>query len=341
LNVNSNPQLLNAFAAIDLPLSSTSKAETSQSPDQDHPAIVALREYRTAKSAYTEKIKSLLDVIRPDGRIHAEYVPLGTDTGRFSCKDPNVQQIPGLRKAPIRKAFRAPEGRKLIKLDYNQMELRACASYTGETTLLKAYRDRADVHRLTASTIFGVPLEEVTSAQRSLGKTINFGFLYGMGAKGFAEGLKAKENIDVLISDAEFYRRKFFENYPGLKQWHSGCWDEVRRVPGPKEVRTPLGRRRWLADDGSNFNNFTSLTNVPIQGGCADATKLAMIVLADRFPQGTGFVAMLHDELVIETDAAIADEMLALAKQVMEESAGRVFDKVPMLVEGKVVDSWG
>jgi DNA polymerase I-like protein with 3'-5' exonuclease and polymerase domains len=127
-NLNSNPQLLNGFAAIGLSLNNTDKKEISRIEYQGHPAVAALIEYRQVKSAYTEKIQSLLAAIRPDGRIHARYEPLGTGTGRFSCHAPNIQQIPSGRKAPIRKAFKAPAGKKLIKLDYNQMELRACAS---------------------------------------------------------------------------------------------------------------------------------------------------------------------------------------------------------------------
>ena len=113
LNVNSNPQLLNAFATIGLSLNNTDKKETSRTEHQGHPAVAALIEYRQVKSAYTEKIKSLLAATRPDGRIHTKYEPLGTGTGRFSCHAPNIQQIPS---GPIRKAFTAPEGRKLIKL---------------------------------------------------------------------------------------------------------------------------------------------------------------------------------------------------------------------------------
>jgi DNA polymerase I len=300
---------------------------------------VALIEYRQVKSAYTEKIKSLLAAIRPDGRIHTEYGSLGTATGRFSCHAPNIQQIPNSRKAPIRKAFKAPQGRKLIKLDYNQMKLRACASYTGETRLIKAYKEGADVHRLTASTIFGVPPEQVTDAQRSLGKTINFGFLYGMGAEGFAGNLRSKENINLSVEQAKYYRDKFFELYPSLSQWHRDCWRQVRTVPQPKEIRTP-GFRRRLIKGGTDFNKFTDLTNTPIQGGCADAVKMAILALEAELPSGTGIVAMLHDELVIETDISIAEEMLTLAKQKMEESAGLVFKDVPMLVEGKIVDAW-
>jgi DNA polymerase-1 len=288
LNVNSNPQLLNAFAAIGLSLNNTDKKETSKTEYQGHPAVAALIEYRQVKSGYTEKIESLLAAIRPDGRIHTKHEPLGTGTGRFSCHAPNIQQIPNGRKAPIRKAFKAPEGRKLIKLDYNQMELRACASYTGETRLIKAYKDGADVHRLTASTIFGVLPEQVTDAQRSLGKTINFGFVYGMGAEGFARNLKSKENIDLSVERAKSYRDKFFELYPGLSRWHQDCWRQVRTVPQPKESRTP-GLRRRLIKGGTDFNKFTDLTDTPIQGGCADAVKMANPRFRSRTAIGNGY----------------------------------------------------
>jgi DNA polymerase I len=339
LNVNSNPQLLNAFATIGLSLNNTDKKETSRTEYQWHPAVAALIEYRLVKSAYTEKIKSLLAAIRPDRRIHTKYDSLGTETGRFSCHAPNIQQIPSGRKAPIRKAFKAPEGKKLIKLDYNQMELRACASYTDETRLIKAYKDGADVHRLTASTIFGIAPEQVTDAQRSFGKTTNFGFMYGMGAEGFARKLKSKENIDLSVERAKSYRDKFFELYPGFSRWHQDCWRQVRTVPQPKEIRTP-GLRRQLIKGGTDFDKFTDLTNTPIQGGCADAMKMAILALEAELPSGTGIVAMLHDELVIETDTSIAEEILTLAKQKMEECAGLLFTDVPMLVEGKILDSW-
>jgi DNA polymerase I-like protein with 3'-5' exonuclease and polymerase domains len=169
------------------------------------------------------------------------------------------------------------------------MELRACANYTGETRLIKAYKEGADVHRLTASTIFGVPPEQVTDAQRSLGKTINFGFLYGMGAEGFAGNLKSKENINLPVEQAKSYRDKFFELYPGLSQWHRDSWRQVRTVPQPKEIRTP-GFRRRLINGGTDFNKFTDLTNTPIQGGCADAVKMAILDLENELPSGTGIV---------------------------------------------------
>jgi DNA polymerase I-like protein with 3'-5' exonuclease and polymerase domains len=245
---------------------------------------------------------------------------------------------PERSQSPIRKAFKAPQGRKLLKFDYNQDRAPSLRQLHRETRLIKPYKDGVHVHSLTASILFGVPPEQVTDAQRSLGKTINFGFLYGMGAERFARNLKMKENLDLSVEQAKPYRDKIFELYPGLSRWHRDCWRQIWTVPEPKEIRTP-GLRRRLIKGGTDFNKFTDLTNTSIQGGCADAVKMAILALEAELPSGTGIVAMLHDELVIESDASSAEEMLRLAKQKMEESAGLVFKDVPMLVEGKIVDS--
>ena len=329
LNVNSNLQLLNAFAVIGLALPNTNKRTISQ--NHDHPAVEALIEYRRVKSAYTEKMESLLEAIRPDGRIHSRYDPLGTDTGRFSCKEPNIQQVPGARKAPIRKAFRAPAGRTLIKLDYNQMELRAAMSWTGETNGIVAFQAGQDLHQNIAS---------IVKVQRSLGKTINFGNIYGQNAKGFARRVKENEGLNITVEEAEFYRCKFFELYPGLSAWHKASWNLVRYTE-LTEVRTPYGRRRLIPKEVTDWEKFTSAVNVPIQGGCADAVKFSMIDLNAVLPEGTFLVAAMHDELVLETDIEKAAEIEVLAKKIMEKWAGAIFDKVPMLVEAKTCESWG
>ncbi len=328
LNVDSNPQLLNAFARIGLALPNTNKRTVSQ--NHEHPAVAALVEYRRVKSAYTEKMKSLLEVIRPDGRIHSPYDPLGTDTGRFSCKGPNIQQVPGIRKAPIRKAFRAPEGRKLIKLDYNQMELRAAMCWTDETNGIAAFQAGQDLHQNIAS---------IVKVERSLGKIINFGNIYGQSAKGFARRVKENEGLDITVEEAEFYKSKFFELYPKLLAWHKKSWSAARNT---SEVCTRGGRRRLIPREMTDWAKFTSIVNVPIQGGCADAVKLAMIELHEILPVGTFLVATMHDELVIETDIEKAPEIVALAKRIMEKWATEMFfNNIPMVVEAKTLDGWG
>lgn len=219
----------------------------------------------------------------------------------------------------------------MIKLDYNQMELRAAMSWTNETSGIAAFQAGIDLHQNIAT---------VVKVERSLGKIINFGNIYGQNAKGFARRVKENEGLNITVEEAEFYRRTFFDLYPGLAKWHKESWYKVRYTE-LREVRTPMGRRRLIPKEMTDWAKFTSIVNVPIQGGCADAVKLAMIELNEILPEGTFLVATMHDELVIETDIERAAEIEILAKHVTEKWAGVIFQKVLMLVEAKALESWG
>ena len=238
------------------------------------------------------------------------------------------------------KRFGLWKGGYLIKLDYSQMELRATASYTNEKVMLEAYRNGEDLHRKTASPIFGAPPEEVSKEQRARGKTTNFGYIFGQGPEGFARKAKEEDNLDISIEEATHYKTVFFQTYPKLKDWHQGVWDHIHRGL-ITEVRTSIGRRRLIPKGTKDWPIFTSSVNVPIQGGCADANKLSIIEIREVLPEGTFLVGTVHDEVIIETDIQIAPDILKLAKGVMEKWASTLFPGVPMLAEGVIWKSWG
>jgi DNA polymerase-1 len=280
--------------------------------------------------------ETLLEAINPDtGRIHSHFHQIGAPTGRMSCTDPNIQQVP--HAFDMRRCFRAPDGRKLVDADYSQIELRILADFTGDSGFVEAFRSGADLHRTTAAQVFGVKLEEVSKEQRDFAKRLNFGVVYGIGARRFAllTGLKETEAEDLL--------RRYFATYRDLDAWLREAGNKaVRERTAHRTVAGRLFRFNFDPED----RQASSLAhrggkNSPIQGSSADIIKRAMRLLHDRL-KGTGaaIVNVVHDEIVVECPAADADAMALVVKEEMKRAGEEYVKAVPVNVEAAVTDEW-
>ena len=306
---------------------------------EDFPLPAKILEHRglaKLKGTYTDKLAQL--ALPRTGRVHTHYAQAVAVTGRLSSNDPNLQNIP-IRTAEgrrVREAFVAAPGCVIASADYSQIELRIMAHISGDESLLKAFHAGLDVHRATASEVFGVPVEQVSSEQRRYAKTINFGLIYGMSAYGLARSL----SIDNTA--AKNFVEKYFARYPGVKQY----MDETRLSAKSKGyVETVMGRRLYLSEINSpngprRAGAERAAINAPMQGTAADLIKLAMVAVQkalDDQQRVTKMIMQVHDELVFEVPLAEVDWLKVEIPRLM---AGAAELKVPLLAEVGVGPNW-
>lgn len=306
---------------------------------EDYPLPAKLLEHRSLsklKGTYTDKLPLM---INPDtGRVHTNYAQAVAVTGRLSSNDPNLQNIP-IRTAEgrrVREAFIAPPGHVIVSADYSQIELRIMADISSDANLLKAFAEGMDVHRATASEVFGIEPAAVTSEQRRYAKTINFGLIYGMGAFGLAASLGIERNA------ASQYIERYFARYPGVKQYMD---DTKASAKERGYVETLFGRRIYLPEiNGGNGPRKAGAErqaiNAPMQGTAADLIKLAMIAVQaalDAQQRRTLMVMQVHDELVFEVPES---ELDWVRREIPRLMAGVATLKVPLLAEVGVGPNW-
>ncbi|MDT5060723.1 MAG: polymerase [Acidobacteriota bacterium] len=336
INIDSHVQLTRALKRIgitDLP--DSTRNWKLQPLAEKHPEIKTLLEYRTVQKALTSYGENILNEINPvTGRIHADFRQIGAPTGRFSCNNPNVQQVP--HAIEYRRCFRAPEGRKLVIADYSQIELRILADFTGDQGFVDAFNSGADLHKVTAAQVFSVPLEQVTKEQRDFAKRLNFGVVYGIGAQRFSmmTGLSLTQAEDLL--------RRYFATYRQLDAW---LRDAAQRAVRERTARTASGRLARFRFDPEDRQAISLAQrngkNTPVQGSSADILKRALRLLHDELRDTTAcIVNIVHDEIVVEADV---DETEAIAKKVEDAmcKAGEEYvKKVPVKVETEISDEW-
>ncbi len=325
LNPNSAPQIKARLADLGVVVPNVQE-ETLRSVQDRHPLIPLLLAHReAAKRAGTYGL-GFLDHAHPaTGRVHADYRQIGAATGRMSCSGPNLQNVP--RDPAYRACFRSDAGRVLVKADYSQIELRIAAQLSGDAAMREAFQRGDDLHARTARAVLG---REPNNGDRQLAKALNFGLVYGMGAETLREYARAGYGIDLADTEAEQFRKRFFAAYPGLRRWHR------RQSGSPIATRTLTGRRRL------NVEKFTEQLNTPVQGAGADVVKLALARLwQDRsaVPSAIPILAV-HDEIVVEVDAAEAEAARAWLRGHMEEAGREVVPDVPIAVEARVVEDW-
>jgi len=313
--------------------------ETLQVLAASHALPGKVLQYREIAKLESTYVRGLLE--RRDGktgRVHTTFDQTGTLTGRLSSLDPNLQNIPirseeGRR---IRRAFTAPEGRLLVSADYSQIDLRVLAHESEDPTLMESFARGEDIHRRTASEVFHLPAEQVSSDQRRAAKAINFGIVYGQ----TAFGLSAQ--LGISQQEASAYIKRYLERYPGVSAWVERNLERARKEGC---VRTLLGRVRWLPDlaaKNTALRQFTerAARNTPIQGGSADIIKIAMLQVAAELAKGRKTARMLlqvHDELVFEVEKGEVPAFASWVRGVME---GAVKLKVPVVVEAKAGLNW-
>ena len=306
---------------------------------RDYPLPKLLLEYRGVsklKSTYTDKLPRMVNPAT--GRVHTNYGQAVAVTGRLSSNDPNLQNIP-VRTAEgrrIREAFVAPPGHVIVSADYSQIELRIMAHISGDAGLLRAFAAGEDIHRATASEVFGAPLEQVTSEQRRYAKVINFGLIYGMSAFGLAG------QLDIERAAAQQYMDRYFARYPGVAEYMARTRAEARERG---YVETVFGRRLWLpeiraANQARRQGAERAAINAPMQGTAADLIKLAMVAV-DRWITAEGVASRLimqvHDELVLEVPGAELERVRAALPGLMGNVAELA---VPLLVEVGAGPNW-
>ena len=306
---------------------------------EDHPLPARILEHRSLaklKSTYTDKLPLM---INPEtGRVHTNYAQAVAVTGRLASNDPNLQNIP-VRTAEgrrIREAFIAPPGHVIVSADYSQIELRIMAHISQDENLLRAFAEGVDVHKATASEVFGVPVEEVSSEQRRYAKVINFGLIYGMSAFGLAQ------NLGIERSAANAYIERYFHRFAGVKRY----MDDTRAQAKEKGyVETVFGRRLWLPEINSpngpsRAGAERAAINAPMQGTAADLIKLAMVAVQDTLDaegRASKIIMQVHDELVLEVPEAELDWARAEVPRLMASVATL---RVPLLAEVGAGPNW-
>ncbi|MGH9914066.1 MAG: DNA polymerase, partial [Pyrinomonadaceae bacterium] len=335
INLDSHTQLTEAIRRIGVPLPDSTRNWQLQPMADQYPVIGKLLEYRTvqkAKSSYGENI--LEEISSVTGRIHPDFHQIGAGTGRFSCKNPNIQQVPS--EFEYRRCFRAPDGKKLVVADYSQIELRILAEFSGDHQFINAFKSGADLHRVTASEVFGVAPEAVTSDQRSFAKRLNFGVVYGIGASRFSTltGLGTTESEGIM--------RKYFSTYSGLDRWLREAAANALKY---KEARTASGRVARFDFDPNDRQAASSVQrngkNMPIQGTSADILKRALRLLHDELATTSGrIVNIIHDEVVVEVDQSEADAVAGTVECAMRIAGEEFLQHVPIIVDAKISDEW-
>jgi DNA polymerase I len=307
---------------------------------KDHPLVRKMLEYRQLAKLKSTYVDALPQLVNPrTGRVHTSFNQTITATGRLSSSDPNLQNIPARTELgrEIRKAFIAETNdRCLLSADYSQIELRILAHLSHDATLIESFRSGEDVHRRTASKIFGVPPAEVTAVQRARAKTINFGVIYGMGP------MRLAREIDISFEEARHFIDAYFATYPGV---HRYTVESIHKAREQGYVTTVLGRRRYLPElfsdnPGMRVAAESMAINTPVQGSSADLIKLAMINIRQRLRRAKLAAQMLlqvHDELVFEVPLAELDVVKPL---VVEEMERAVRLDVPIKVDVGAGRNW-
>lgn len=337
-----SPKQLGVILFEKLKLPSGKKTKTGYSTDSDvleklkahHPVAEKILEYRELAKLKSTYVDSLAQLVKPEtGRVHTSFRQAFTATGRLSSVNPNLQNIPirTERGRLIRKAFVAPEGCSLISADYSQIELRIIAHITEDEGLMRAFSEDLDVHTVTASEVFNVKLQDVSSDLRRTAKAVNFGIAYGQGVFGLSEtlGVPRKEAQDIID--------RYFTKFKRVKDYMNSV---ILQAHERGYVETIFGRRRYIEELKSSNPNIKKFgeraaINAPIQGSASDLVKMAMIEVADI--KDTPLILQVHDELLFECPNKVCDENVAFIKEKME-SIYKL--KVPLKVNVAAGPNW-
>lgn len=345
-NINSPVQLAQIlFEKLQLPtkgIKKTARGYSTGAKELDklkdfHPIIPKIMEYREAAKLLSTYIMPLPGLADAEGRIHTTFTQNVTATGRLSSVSPNLQNIPvrseeGRR---IRTGFVADTGKKLVSADYSQFELRLAAVLSGDQNLIDDFNSGIDIHTKTASDVFQVPMEKVTKAQRRAAKTINFGVMYGMSAKGLADA------TGMTVTEA----KQFIDDYFAVRKPIREYLDKVlKQAREEGYVETYYGRRRPTPDVRSaNFmirqGAERAAQNMPIQGTEADLMKRAMIRVDAKLPEGANLILQVHDSMIVECNENQVEEVSGILKETMENIAPEL--PIKLAVEVTSGDNWG
>jgi DNA polymerase I-like protein with 3'-5' exonuclease and polymerase domains len=336
INLDSQQQVSEALTRLGIPLPDSTRNWKLQPLALQYPVVAKLLEYRTMQKALTSYGQNMIEFINPKtGRLHADFRQIGAPTGRFSCTNPNIQQVP--HAVEYRRCFMGhPDGRQLIIADYSQIELRILAEFSGDEAFRNAFNSGADLHRVTAAQVFGVSEDQVTKEQRDFAKRLNFGVVYGIGAQRFSlmTGLGQPEAEDVL--------RRYFATYRRLDAYLK---ESANRAVEEKQARTASGRLVKFNYDPSDRQQVSMTQrngkNAPIQGTSADILKRALRLLSNELRSTSGqIVNIIHDEIVVEVEAHEAESVAAKVERSMCAAGEEYLHNVPVKVESQIACEW-
>ena len=331
------------FEKLNLPV--IKKTKTGASTDNEvlvelssiHELPKLILEYREKVKLKSTYIDALIEIVdKKTKRIYPTFHQTVTVTGRLSCSNPNVQNIPikGEQGALVRKAFIAPKGYKIVAADYSQIELRIFAHYSNDETLIHAFQEDIDVHKLTASKIYNVPLEEVDDFMRREGKTVNFSIIYGISPFGLSKALRiTREKAKIFIDN-------YFKEYPGVKNFIEKTVEEVKKRGF---VENYFGRKRIIRGLESRSHNEREFAkraaiNTIIQGTAADIIKIAMLKIDKILEKyNAKMIMQIHDELIFEVKEDNVNELSNQVKAIMENVVNLT---VPLKVSTGIADNW-
>ncbi len=344
-NINSPKQLgVALFETLGLPCKKKTKsgystnAEVLEGLYNAHPVVPMVLQYRTLAKLKSTYCDGLLKVIDEDGRIHSNFNQTETRTGRISSTEPNLQNIPVRTDLgrEMRKFFKAKDGYVFVDADYSQIELRVLAHISGDKNMIDAFKNNTDIHTVTASQVFNMPLDMVTPIMRSRAKAVNFGIVYGIGAYSLAK------DIGVTNKEAKHYIDSYLAHYSGVDEYMKNVVEKAKK---DGYVETMYGRRRYLPEL-STGNHLTRAfgervaRNMPIQGTAADIIKIAMVRVFERLKKEnlhSRLILQIHDELIVE---APQDEAMRVAMLLQEEMENAVALSVPLVADAAVGKTW-
>ena len=344
-NLNSPKQLGEAlFEKLGLPGGKKTKtgwstnAAVLEELADDYPIVADILEYRTVSKLKSTYCDGLIKVIAEDGRIHSTLNQTETRTGRISSSEPNLQNIP-VRKpigSELRKFFVAKPGYTLVDADYSQIELRVLASVANDENMIAAFQSGEDIHAITASQVFGVPLDYVTPLMRSNAKAVNFGIVYGIGA------FSLSKQLGITRKEADNYIKGYLHNFSGVDAYMHNVVEQAKK---DGYVKTLYERRRYLPELTASNRNLRAFgervaMNMPIQGTAADIIKIAMIKVYNRLAMenlDARLIMQVHDELIVECEESIADKVLDIVTFEMEHAVALAVD---MQVDAHIGKTW-
>ncbi len=344
VNLDSPVEMLNALKKKGFNIYSTSEVELAKYGKD--PIIKAVLKYREASKMLSTFVDVLPTRRNPEtGRIHADFNQFGAKSGRFTCRNPNLQQQP--KSYDWRDIFRAEPGNVFVTSDYSQIELRIIGQVSGDSEFIRAYNEKEDLHSLTASKVFKVPIKEFAKPrpskqekQRSIAKTVNFGIAYGMGPQGLKGNLQ-KAGIEISDEEAVNIISEFNRAYPSVSRHLNG---QANKGLSHLCIRNAAGRLFKFEEphDGREIGRIKRESkNLPIQSLCADMVKDALAVLFFKLePMGVKFVNTVHDELVFECKKEQADEVAAIVKEEMEKAGQKYLTSMPCVAEVTVSEVW-
>jgi DNA polymerase I-like protein with 3'-5' exonuclease and polymerase domains len=336
INLDSHQQLTKALERLGISMPDSTRNWKLQPLAAQYPIVATLLEYRTVQKALTSYGQNMIEMINPTThRLHADFRQIGAPTGRFSCTNPNIQQVP--HAVEYRRCFSGhPAGRKLVIADYSQIELRILAEFSGDRGFINAFKSGADLHRVTAAEVFNVSLDQVSKEQRDFAKRLNFGVVYGIGAQRFSimTGLSVPEAENVL--------RKYFATY---RQLDTYLHEAADRAVKERQARTGSGRLVRFRYDEQDRQQISMTKrngkNTPIQGTSADILKRALRLLRDELRGSTAqIVNIIHDEIVVEADADEAQDVAVKVERAMVAAGEEYVKTVPVKVETEISDEW-